>query len=168
MLSQTTEYALRAMIHLAALPPDMALTSEAIAQRTRVPKGYLSKVLRDLVVAGLVDSQRGPNGGFKLALPPSRISMLDVINAVDPLTRIRSCPLGNPAHLALCPLHKRLDDAIAMIEREFSRTSLAEILSSASAAGSACRELATPALGAPVQPTLPPKDGRTPRPPKRP
>lgn len=141
MLSQTVEYALRAMTHLAALPSDAAANSETIAERTQVPKGYLSKVLRDLVVAGLIDSRRGPNGGFALARPASRISILDVVNATDPLKRIEHCPLGNPAHLDLCPLHRRLDDAIAMIEREFGRTSLAEVAASSVRTSNACRTL---------------------------
>ena len=142
MLSQTVEYALRAMVHLASLPPDNAVTSEVIADRTKVPKGYLSKILRDLVVAEMVVSQRGPSGGFTLARPSSKISILDVVNAVDPIDRIKKCPLGNPAHVQLCPLHRRLDDAMAMVEREFARTTLAEVLETNVKAGGACRSLA--------------------------
>lgn len=141
MLSQTVEYALRAMTHLASLPGDAAANSEAIAQRTRVPKGYLSKVLRDLVVAGLIDSRRGPNGGFALARAASNISILDVVIATDPIKRIDRCPLGNPAHVKLCPLHRRLDDSIAMIEREFARTSLAEIIETSTRSDDSCMVL---------------------------
>lgn len=141
MLSQTIEYALRAMIHLASLEKGLALNSETIAQRTGAPKGYLSKILRDLVVAGLVSSQRGPAGGFALAKPADEISMLDVISAVDPIERIKRCPLGNPAHVQLCPLHRRMDDALGMIEREFGRTSLVEILETNAKARGQCRAL---------------------------
>src|SRR5690606_21746762 len=124
------EYALRAMAHLATLEPGVTANSEAVAAATQVPQGYLSKILRDLVVAELITSQRGPKGGFALARPAREISMLDVVNAVDPIQRIRKCPLGNPAHVELCPLHRRIDDAIAMIEREFGRTTLAEVVDS--------------------------------------
>lgn len=141
MISQTVEYALRAMIHLAALPPGTAQNSETIASATKVPKGYLSKILRDLVVAELINSQRGPSGGFTLASKPSDVSILDVVNAVDPIDRFKKCPLGNPAHVQLCPLHRRLDDALAMVEREFDRTSLAEVLESASRVKGACQSL---------------------------
>ncbi len=116
------------MTHLAGLEAGVSVNSETIAARTKVPPGYLSKLLRDLVVAGLVHSQRGPNGGFGLAARPDQISMLDIINAVDPISRIRRCPLGNPLHMQLCPLHHRLDNALAMIENEFGRTTLSEIL----------------------------------------
>ncbi len=148
MFSQTTEYALRAMMHLASLPPDAALTCESVALRTGVPRGYLSKVLRDLVVAGLVVSQRGPNGGFALARPAASITALDVVTAVDPITRIRKCPLGNPAHLQLCPLHRRLDDALALIERELGATTLAELISNHDSSGPTCRSLVSPSVSA--------------------
>lgn len=103
MLSQTIEYALRAMTFLASIDGDASFNSETIAECTKVPKGYLSKILRDLVVADLIVSQRGPNGGFTLSRSAAKISMLDVVNAVDPIPRIRKCPLGNPAHPPALP-----------------------------------------------------------------
>lgn len=129
MFSQTAEYALRAMVHLAYCG-DTPVNSENIAEATHVPPGYLSKVMRDLVVAKIVTSQRGPNGGFTLLRQPDEVTILDVINAVDPVRRITECPLGNPAHVKLCPLHQRLDDAIATIEESFRRTTIAEVLES--------------------------------------
>ncbi len=146
MLSQTIEYALRAMTFLASIDGDASFNSETIAECTKVPKGYLSKILRDLVVADLIVSQRGPNGGFTLSRSAAKISMLDVVNAVDPIPRIRKCPLGNPAHLQLCPLHRRLDNAIAMIEQEFGRASLAEVLETSTKSGGQCRTLVTPTV----------------------
>lgn len=146
MLSQTIEYALRAMTHLASLEHGATANSETIAQRTKVPRGYLSKILRDLVVAELILSQRGPNGGFSLARAADKISMLDVVDAVDPIPRVKKCPLGNPGHLQLCPLHRRLDDAIGMIEQEFRRTSLAEVLETNARPGEQCRTLILPTV----------------------
>lgn len=134
MISQTVEYALRAMTYLAGLEPGATASSAVIAQSTRVPQGYLSKVLRDLVVAELISSQRGPNGGFSLARAPGLIYVLEIVSAVDPIPRIRRCPLGNPQHKALCPLHRRLDDALAEIESGFSKTSLTDLVDSNSRA----------------------------------
>lgn len=135
MFSQTVEYALRSMVYLATASASPCASSERIAEQTRVPPGYLSKVMRDLVVAKLMTSQRGPRGGFALARPPQSITILDVVDAVDPLQRITECPLGNAAHLKLCPLHDRLDRAIADIRATLGKITLQEILDGFAASG---------------------------------
>lgn len=129
MFSQTVEYALRAVVHLADQAP-AARTTDQIAAATRVPKAYLSKVLQGLSHAGIVHSQRGPRGGMTLVKTPTDLTMLEVINAVEPITRIKTCPLGLTAHgTRLCSLHSRMDAALASIENAFHQTTLAEILS---------------------------------------
>lgn len=128
MISQTAEYALRAAICLGG-QNDTALTTQQIAKATKVPAGYLSKVLQALGRAGLVESQRGLHGGFTLARPAEELTVLEVINAVDPLERIDKCPLGLTAHAGqLCPLHKRLDEAIELVEKAFGQSTIAELL----------------------------------------
>jgi Rrf2 family transcriptional regulator, nitric oxide-sensitive transcriptional repressor len=128
MISQTAEYALRAIVFL-AMNPGGAFTTQQIAQTTKVPSAYLSKVLKSLVRSGLVQSQRGLGGGFVLTKPAEDLNILEVLNAVDPIQRIRSCPLGLKAHgTVLCALHKRLDDATAVIEKSFADTTIAELL----------------------------------------
>src|SRR5271165_101255 len=108
MLSQTAEYALRAMVALATRSGE-ARTAQEIARASRVPLDYLSKVLNSLVRAGIVSGQRGRGGGFQIVRPVSEITVLEVVTAVDPLRRIRSCPLGLQAHGEnLCPLHRKL------------------------------------------------------------
>ncbi len=126
-ISQTAEYALRAMVCLAGTP-DRPLTTREIAESTHVPPDYLSKVLQTLVRNGLVRSRRGLGGGFTLSRPPEELTILDVVNAVDPIQRIRECPLHLEEHRdALCPLHRRLDEAMAAIEASLRETTLAEI-----------------------------------------
>jgi Rrf2 family protein len=138
MLSQTVEYALRAVVHLAAEAP-AAQTTDQIAAKTRVPKPYLSKVLQALVRGGMVHSQRGVGGGMTLTRAPAKISILDVVNSVEPLQRIKTCPLGLADHgVRLCPLHKRLDNALAMMEKAFGDTTLAEVLAEPSASVPLC------------------------------
>ncbi|MBK8267254.1 MAG: Rrf2 family transcriptional regulator [Planctomycetes bacterium] len=128
MISPTAEYALRAIVAIAQ-SSDGSTTTEWIARVTKVPPGYLSKVLQMLGRAGLVDSKRGLGGGFKLSRPADKMSVLEVVNAVDPVKRITKCPLDLATHgTRLCPLHKRLDDAFAEVERSFSITSIAELL----------------------------------------
>ncbi len=128
MISQTAEYALRAIAYLAKSPDDLHITRE-IAEATKVPSGYLAKVMQTLVKAGLVQSRRGLGGGFTLNSSTEDISILDVVNAVDPLQRILSCPLALPEHRdSLCPLHRRLDQAMADIEKALGAASIAEIM----------------------------------------
>jgi Rrf2 family transcriptional regulator, nitric oxide-sensitive transcriptional repressor len=128
MFSKTVEYALRAVAHLAYEAPN-ARTTEQISDATRVKPSYLSKVLQALSRAGVVKSQRGVGGGIMLAKKPEDLTILEVVNAVDPIQRIRTCPLGLKTHgVRLCPLHRRMDDALATIERAFGGTTLAEVL----------------------------------------
>ena len=128
MISQTVEYALRAAVLLAD-DSRGPRTVDEIAEATRVPKAYLSKVMQSLHRAGVVTSQRGLHGGFRLAKAPTEISILEVVNAVERLQRIRTCPLGLASHgVRLCPLHKRLDDALAQVEEAFAKSTLAEVV----------------------------------------
>ena len=128
MFSQTVEYALRTMIHLAAAAPT-ARTTDQIAVATQVPRAYLSKVIQGLAQAGLVRSQRGLGGGVSLQKTAENITILEVVNAVEQLQRIQSCPLNLAAHgTHLCPLHRRVDDALASMESAFRNSTLAEVL----------------------------------------
>lgn len=127
-ISQTAEYALRAAVHLASME-GQAQTARQIADATQVPAGYLSKVLQSLARAGVVNSRRGMGGGFTLARPPRKIKALEVINAVDPIRRIDACPLKLREHnKKLCPLHRKLDDAIAQVERAFATSTVADLV----------------------------------------
>ncbi len=127
MISQTAEYALRAIVYLAG--QETAQTTQEIAAVTRVPAGYLSKVMQGLARGGLVHSQRGLHGGFTLTKPPKQITIWEVIDVVDPMQRITSCPLGLKSHGAnLCPMHRRLDDAMASVEKAFRKSTVAELL----------------------------------------
>lgn len=138
MISQTAEYALRAIAHLAS-QPDTPQTTQQIAETTRVPLPYLSKVLQALVRAGLIHSQRGLHGGIKLLKPPETLSVYDVIQAVDPLQRITTCPLGLEAHgTHLCPLHRRLDDAFLQVEQAFRQSTIADLLREPTTSKSLC------------------------------
>lgn len=127
MLPKTAEYALRAAVWLSRTP-DKAESADHLAEAIRVPRRYLHKVLQDLVKAGLVRSQSGPGGGYRLDRDPHEISILDVINAVGPIERIHTCPLGLESHTSLCPLHQELDKAYAAMEEAFAHVTVAQII----------------------------------------
>ncbi|RYX81452.1 Rrf2 family transcriptional regulator [bacterium] len=133
MFSKTTEYALRAMAHCgeAQRAGKGTQTAEVIAERTGVPVAYLGKVMQALRRAGLLQSQRGAGGGVRLSRSADEILVFDIVQAVDPIERILACPLGLEAHKhRLCPLHAKMDAALAMVEESFKNTTLAQVLES--------------------------------------
>ena len=87
LLSQTSEYALRAMAHLAREPEGAWVSGPALAEATRVPAAYVGKVMRQLVVAGLVVGKSGRAGGFRIAQSPGTIRFIDVLEALDAVGR---------------------------------------------------------------------------------
>ena len=88
-LSARADYALRAAIELAASPGGH-ITSEQLAKAQQIPPKFLEAILTQLRRAGLVRSQRGPEGGFWLARPPEEIALADIIRAIDgPLLGVR-------------------------------------------------------------------------------
>jgi len=128
MFSVTTEYTLRAAVFLSEA--EGMQTASRIAEATKVPVQYMSKVLQTLVEAGLAVSQRGPSGGFALSRAPEEISLLDVVQAVHPIKRVTSCPLELPEHEhELCPLHRAMDEVASLAEDRLARTSLADVMS---------------------------------------
>jgi Rrf2 family protein len=140
MLSQTAEYALRAVICLVTYP-DKPMTVPEIAEITKVPPSYLSKVLQSLRKAKILRSQRGLHGGFRLAKSPDKLSLLEVINSVDPIQAIHECPLGLEQHgKKLCALHTRLNDTIFMAQKVFQESSVQEMIPHASECQALCKK----------------------------
>lgn len=128
MFSQTVEYALRAMVQL-AYAGDQGSSTDDLATLTKVPRAYLSKVVQGLRAAGLLRSQRGIGGGVYLSKPPEEITILEVVNAVEPIQRIHTCPLGLKSHgRKLCPLHAKVDSALASVEQCFGSVTLADMI----------------------------------------
>jgi Rrf2 family protein len=84
------------------------------------------------VHAGIVRSQPGPGGGYALAKRPDRLTILEVVNAVAPLERIRRCPLGLRSHTSLCPLHHELDRVYAATEAALARVTIEQLIRSKS------------------------------------
>lgn len=144
MMCQSAEYALRAVVWLAA-HPDTKVSTPEIARRTQVPPGYMSKVLQILGRAGLVESNPGRTGGFQLARDAADISVLDVVSAVETLERIFRCPLGLESHRGvLCPLHRRLDNVVAMVEQAYAGTTIAEIAAETTPIQALCESTPSP------------------------
>jgi Rrf2 family protein len=149
MISQTVEYALRAIVTIAQ-HEGVACTAQKISAITQVPAPYLSKLMQGLVRAKLVTSKRGLHGGFVLTKEPTELTVWEVVDAVEPIKRIRECPLGIGSHDGtLCPLHRRLDHAMELVEDSFRATTVAELLSQSGGVTPLCeqRKVMTIAMG---------------------
>ena len=146
---------MRAVIWLAHCQ-DKPQTTEHIAEATKVPAGYLSKVLQTLVRSDFVRSQRGLGGGYVLTRDPGTLTVLDVINAVDRIQRIKECPLGGAEHKnRLCALHYRLDAAISLIEDSFRSCTILDVCSTSEITKPLCSD---PACGEEETPEEEPKE----------
>jgi Rrf2 family nitric oxide-sensitive transcriptional repressor len=157
MFSQTVEYALRAVVTIAQ-HEGKPCTAQQISKITRVPAPYLSKLMQVLVKSGVASSQRGLHGGFVLVKPPGELTIWQVIDAVEPIKRIQECPLGIKSHGSLlCPLHQRLDGAIALVEEQFRGTTIADVLAQPGMTMPLCQETETIELLTPSAPRKRPK-----------
>jgi len=110
MLSQTGQYALRALVFLAGHEKDWPITGPRIARETGVPSRYLSAILGSLVRAGVLEASPGPTGGFRMARPASRVRLIDVLLPFDgSIEGINGCPFGNQtcSEEAPCAGHAR-------------------------------------------------------------
>lgn len=128
LLSEACEYALRAVVWLAQNREGPWKVRE-IAEAIHAPPGYLIKVLQLLAKRGVLSAQRGNQGGFNLLRDPEQLSILEIVDAVDPIERLESCPLKLQSHgVNLCPLHRQIDDAMAAIEKAFRDSTVGDLL----------------------------------------
>ena len=111
-LNQATDYAFRALLHLAALPPGSIVSTQELAAREAIPPRFLQKITRPLSKAGLIRSHRGAEGGFALARPAAEISLLDIITAMEGRLVIHRCleerDACNKHCTEECPVHATL------------------------------------------------------------
>jgi len=129
LLSQTSEYALRAMSWLASAPPGVPVRARDLSEGSGIPPHYLSKVLRRLVLADLLVSQKGQGGGFVLARSPESIRFLDILAAVDAYPTEGRCAFGWGAcnEVNPCPLHETWSELNDRIRHWASSTTLADV-----------------------------------------
>jgi Rrf2 family protein len=82
-LSRASSYAVHGLAFLGAQAPDQPVPARVMGRKEDLPERFISKLLSHLERAHLVHSQKGPGGGYWLARPPSRISLLEIIDAID-------------------------------------------------------------------------------------
>lgn len=135
MLSQTAEYALRAVVLLAARPSGSTARVGELADALDIPQNYLSKTLHVLTRAGVLVSARGKGGGFALARPAKSISLLEIVDPFDRLGSKSVCLMGqgecSEAHA--CAAHHTWKEVSSRVQGFFRKTTVADLADSAAA-----------------------------------
>ncbi len=127
--SRSTQYAIRAMAHLAAHKGDEFVRTQDIARSTGIPLPFLSKITQALARHGLVDSMRGRGGGIHLMRSPREITLEDIVLAVDGTEIGETCVLGLPrcSDDAPCPVHEVWKGLRAQMRRSLHERTLADL-----------------------------------------
>jgi len=128
LFNQTAEYALRAMAQLALLPPGQAVRARDLSAAANIPGDYVSKVLRRMVREGLLLSQKGHGGGFRLARAPADISFADILAAMDEMLDPERCAFGRgKCGVTPCALHGPFSRLKQLVNDWAHATTLADV-----------------------------------------
>jgi len=129
LYSTPCEYAIRALAYLARSSDRSTAQGREIARAENLPAPVLGKILQELVRKGLLDSRRGPGGGFRLARRPGLITLRDVVAAIDGLDHFLECAVGleRCADDAPCPLHDTWKGLRAQVMNYLETTTLDEM-----------------------------------------
>lgn len=128
ILSQTAKYALRAVLYLADSDPEVWVRVDDIAEALDVPRNYLSKILHTLARTGILESTRGPRGGFRLAADPEALHLTDVVGHFDDIAG-PGCFLegGTCSESEPCAAHTQWRDASRAVTAFFDSTTIADL-----------------------------------------
>jgi Rrf2 family iron-sulfur cluster assembly transcriptional regulator len=107
IFSRQCEYALQAVLYMSTQPESKFTNIIEMSERLGIPMPFLGKTLQLLVGTKLLQSQKGPNGGFRLAKSPDEIALFHVVDAIDGTEFLTSCVLGFPECSSKnpCPMH---------------------------------------------------------------
>lgn len=130
MITTTSEYALRALVHLAQQPKGVLLGGKELSQQLDIPASYLSKVMLTLRNAGIVDATRGQGGGYRLLRPSQRIRLVEVVELFEGVYTRPHCFLGEN-HVCSdehpCAAHGYFRNVRSAYIRFLERTSIASL-----------------------------------------
>jgi Rrf2 family transcriptional regulator, nitric oxide-sensitive transcriptional repressor len=144
MVTRAADYALRATLALAGLPPGARVCLSELAAQCDVPPSYLYKVLQSLARGGLLAAHRGVTGGYELTPGAREASVLDIVEAVNGLPLLNTCVLSGGCHRApACPAHPVWHEAQERMREVLAGARLADL--------SASRRAALPPAGPPAR-----------------
>lgn len=129
-ITRQTEYAVRTLLELAAAEPGTFVAAKVISEKQDIPEVFLKKTIQLLARAGLVATQRGTQGGVRLAQPADRVTLADVLTAVEGPLALNPCLAEgyDCPNQASCPVRRIIARAQAAMVRELSRETLADML----------------------------------------
>lgn len=129
-ITRQTEYAVRTILELSKVPFGEMVHTKTISERQEVPEVFLKKTIQLLVRAGLVATQRGTHGGARLAVPSDRITLADVVTAIEGNLAINIClNEGNRCkNKDGCAVHRILQRGQQALVKELSRETFADIV----------------------------------------
>jgi Rrf2 family protein len=96
VFSRQCEYALQAVSYLALQPAGNMISIKELSRKLKIPYHFLAKILQNLTYKKLLVSQKGPSGGFALALPPEKVTLFHIVEAIDGDDLTKKCVMGFP------------------------------------------------------------------------
>ncbi|MGE5405706.1 MAG: RrF2 family transcriptional regulator [Candidatus Saccharibacteria bacterium] len=128
-ITRQTEYAIRTLLELATAPEGHLVSAKTISERQDVPEGFLLKTIQLLARAGFVVTQRGIQGGVRLARPADKITIADVLTVVEGPLALNVCmsPGFQCTNQPTCRVHQILSRAQHALVEELSKETLADI-----------------------------------------
>ncbi len=129
-LSQSSEYALRALTYLAQQRGDGYCLVREIAEKLDIPPAFLVKIVQPLVARGILNSRRGRGGGYRLAKPASQVTLFEIVDAIDYVSKEAVCVLGQAtcSDERACPMHAYWKEAYTAFRRYLADTTLDDIV----------------------------------------
>ena len=132
IFSRSAEYAIRALAHLGTRAPGEPRLVKQIAEEAGIPEHFLAKILQDLARNGFLRSNKGPNGGFRLAVPARQIPLIRIVEVVDGAGRYQNCIAGQSecSERATCAIHDSWMPLRSHIVKYLEGTSIADLAES--------------------------------------
>ncbi len=129
MVSKTGRHATLALVNLAQLEPGRYAGATEIADKIGAPKNYLSKLLKQLAAQGILESQKGFGGGFRLTRAADKVSLFEVVEPIDNVTRWNGCFLGKAkcSDKAPCAVHSQWSAIRDEYMRFLKETTIADL-----------------------------------------
>ena len=128
-LSKGAEYAIRGILHLSSKPGGAVVFIDEIAEAEDVPRAYLAKIFQVLLKKGFLRSKRGPGGGFTLISDPKKVTMLEVIEAMEGPISLNDCliSIGFCEREKKCPVHDVWREAQGRLIDYLSKSNFADL-----------------------------------------